>query len=141
MDIDRARINGRFVVLEKNLKGLEQLRKLNYKELAKDYVRLEGCVYMIQTSIQALLDISSHIVARLGLRSPKGSKDIIKVLDENDLISKEKVKIYEKLVDFRNRVVYNYEEIDAKEVYKILHKNLPDIRNFIKDINRIIHKQ
>lgn len=141
MDIDKTRINGKFTVLEKNLKELEELRKLNYKELVQDYVRLEGCVYMLQTSIQALLDISLHIIAKLGLRSPKSSKDVIKILEENDLISKDEVRTYEEMVGFRNKVVHNYAEIDAKEVYRILQEDLEDIKDFIKSINRIIHSK
>ncbi len=38
---------------------------------------------------------------------------------------------YVNMVKFRNRIVYMYDDINLKDVYKILQTRLDDIREFI----------
>lgn len=140
MAFDKEIIESRLELIEENLRVLQEMQSLSFEELSSAYQKIDSCKYRLQTSIQALLDLLCHVISRIGFRVPKGNIDAIHVLRENSLISQEQTDRYINLARFLNRVIHNYEKIDVAELYGILQNELTTIREFVKDINRIIHK-
>lgn len=123
-----------------NLEKLKFFSSKSYEEFISDFRNIDASLYILQTSIQALLDISSYIIASLGLRTPNTNSEIIKILADADLIPREKADTYIRMSQFSNRIVHLYNHIDTKTLYDILINELEDIKEFYANLLRIIEK-
>lgn len=127
------------VILD-NLEKLNLLKTKKYKDFVGDFRNVDSALHRLQTSIQALLDIGSYIIASLGLRTPNTNAEIIEILSDAGYISKGKADTYIKMCQFRNRIIHVYNHIDTKTLYDILTNELGDIKGFYKDFLKIIDK-
>ena len=128
----------RLEVLERSLERLEQLAQLDYDAFMSDWRNLGAAERLLQTSIEALADISRHIVRRLGLRMPDEYWQIPQVLAEAGYLPAENVPTYEAMVRFRNRLVHRYPEIEPSEIYRIVTQELGEIRRWRDQIVQIL---
>ena len=74
------------IVLD-NLEKLATLKAKTYNDFISDFRNIDSALHRLQTSIQALLDIGSYIIASLGLRTPNTNAEIIEILSEVNLIA------------------------------------------------------
>lgn len=123
-----------------NLEKLNSLRAKTYEDFISDFRNIDSALHRLQTSIQALLDIGSYIIASLGLKTPNTNAEIIEILSNAGHISKDKIETYIKMSQFRNRIVHLYNQIDKKTLYDILVNELDDIKEFYKHLLEVIEK-
>jgi len=128
----------RLEVLERNLANLEALARLGYDEFMADPRNLAAAERWLQTSIEALADISRHIIRRLGLRMPDEYWQIPHVLAEAGYLPAENVPTYEAMVRFRNRLVHRYPEVEPNEIYRIVMQELNEIRRWRDQLVQIL---
>lgn len=125
------------VVLD-NLEKLHTLKIKTYEDFVSDFRNIDSALHRLQTSIQALLDIGSYIIASLGLKTPNTNTEIIAILSDAGYIPKDKVSIYVDMSKFRNRIVHLYNHIDTEMLYDILINELDDIKDFYATLLEII---
>jgi uncharacterized protein YutE (UPF0331/DUF86 family) len=125
-------------VIMENLDKLNILKAETFEEFTSDFRNIDSTLHRLQTSIQALLDIGSYIIASLGLRTPNTNAEIIEILSESGYIPKDKTETYIKISQFRNRIVHLYNHIDTKTLYDILSNELGDIIGFYTDLIKVI---
>ena len=128
-------------MIVENLEKLAILKDKSYDEFQSDFRNIDSSLHRLQTSIQALVDIGSYIIASLGLRAPSNSAEVIEILVEQNLLEKEKQDRYISMIQFRNRIVYLYNDIDIKVLHQILQNELDDIRNLYGKLIRIIQAE
>lgn len=124
-----------------NLEKLKFFSSKTYEEFIADFRNIDSALHRLQTSIQALLDIGSYIIASLGLRTPNTNAEIIDILSEAGYIPKDQVEKYIKMSQFRNRIVHLYNHIDTEMLYDILTNELDDIKEFYINLLKIIEQQ
>ena len=120
----------RLEVLERNLERLTQLAQLDHDAFMADWRNLYSAERLLQTSIEALADISRHIIRRLGLRMPDEYWQIPHVLAEAGYLPAENVPTYEAMVRFHNPLVHRYPEVEPNEIYRIVTQELDEIRRW-----------
>ncbi len=123
-----------------NLDRLRQLPVDDYDTFVGDFRNTTSALHLLQTSVQALVDVAAYVASSLGLRTPASSVDVIEVLREQRLISDERAAIYVKMVQFRNRVVHLYNRIDMHMVHHIVASELGDIRGFLERLLALIEQ-
>ena len=124
--------------IPESLEKLEILRGIDYEKFVSDFRNIDSALHRFQTSIQALVDIGGYIIASLGLRTPGTSGDVIDILVEHNLLNKEKRDRYIPMIQFRNRIVHFYNDIDLKILYQILQEELVDIRGLYHELILVI---
>ena len=127
-------------VIFDNLEKLKYFDSKTYEEFISDFRNIDASLHILQTSIQALLDIGSYIIASLGLKTPNTNVEIVKILRDAGLISEDRSETHIKMCQFRNRIIHVYNHIDTKTLYDILTNELGDIKNLYKDLLKIIDK-
>lgn len=127
-------------IIPENLEKLEILRAMGYDAFASDFRNIDSTLHRLQTSIQALVDIGGYIIASLGLRTPSSSGEVIDILAGHGLLKTERRDRYVSMIQFRNRIVHFYNDIDLKILYQILHEELADIRELYWTLIRIIEE-
>lgn len=136
--MDERDIQTKIDVILDNLEKLCILRLKTYEDFISDFRNIDSCLHRLQTSIQALLDMGSYIIASLGLRTPNTNAEIIEILSENGYISKDRAETFIRMCQFRNRIVHFYNHIDTKTLYEILVNDLEDIKDFYIALLKII---
>jgi uncharacterized protein YutE (UPF0331/DUF86 family)/predicted nucleotidyltransferase len=119
-----------FETIVKNLVMLEQMRKLSYEEFVSDIRNLPATLYCLQTSIEALADISRYVIRSLRLPTAEEYWQIPMILSDAGYIDPYDAEIYVEMVRFRNLVVHHYYKANPEEIYKILTDNLSDIHRW-----------
>lgn len=140
MDFDQEVIEARIVIIEDNLDKLAQIPQTDFDQFVQDFRNVEAAKHLLQTAIEAMVDICSHLVARLRLQVPGNGTKLVQALAEANLLPAENVPKYTKMIRFRNLVVHLYAEVDDRQIYEIMRHNLDDFRLFIADAWRIIQK-
>ena len=134
----RQDIQSKIDVILNNLEKLSQLRSMPFEEFTSDFRNIDSALHRLQTSIQALLDIGSYIIASLGLRTPSTNAEIIEILRDAGYITKENADTYIRMIQFRNRIVHLYNHIDTETLYDILVNEIDDIKTFFENLLEII---
>jgi uncharacterized protein YutE (UPF0331/DUF86 family) len=124
-----------------NLRQLETLRGRTESEFLKNAESLAATKYWLQTAIQAMIDITSHICARLRIVTQPDSGECIRALQKQGFFSQEHATMYIKMIRFRNVLVHLYGEVDDKRVHEILENELDYFRRFLMEIETILEKQ
>lgn len=138
--MNRQDIHSKIDVIIDNLEKLHILKSKTYNNFISDFRNIDSALHRLQTSIQALLDIGSYIIASLGLRTPNTNAEIIEILNEAGYLSADKTRTYIEMSQFRNRIVHLYNHIDTKVLYDILINELTDIKEFYMKLLEIIEK-
>ncbi len=136
--VDPEKLRQKISFIETSLGKLEALRGISADDFKNDAYKSAGAIRLLQISIEAMIDISNHIVAQKGLGIPKNYADSFKILADNRLLEREMLPVYIQMVRFRNRAVHLYAEVDELEVYDIIQNNLGDFRKYIAQIARYL---
>ncbi|NLV62159.1 MAG: DUF86 domain-containing protein [Clostridiaceae bacterium] len=132
--IERERINHKIVLIENNLAKLQELSKLDENEFKSDFRNIESAKHLLQVSIECMIDICEHIVAKKRLGMPDTAAECIRMVFNGGYVSNNNMDTYITMTKFRNRIVHFYHDLNESEIYHILKNNLIDFKLFIKDI-------
>lgn len=97
--------------------------------------------HRLHTAIDAVINISEHIISGLNLGHVDTAKDAIKLLAQHKIISQNLGKRLGKAADMRNILVHQYFEVNVEEVATASTKDLNDLREFARAINDFLEKQ
>jgi len=125
-----------------NLRGyvekLKHLASFSREEILSDFTKLESAKHLFQVSVESCIDVSNHIIASERFRAPKSYVETFEILVEKGVIEKDFLPTLRQMVQFRNRLVHLYWEVDAEVIYDILQKNLGDFEIFTSQILRYL---
>ena len=136
MNKQDVRIN--FDTIDDNLEKLSTLSGLSHNEFMADFRNLDATVRILQTSLEALVDISHYVIRSLGLPSADSYRQVPVVLADAGYFDQTSTAIYDEMVKFRNLVVHHYYRVNPEEIYNILTRNLSDLQNWRTTLLEII---
>lgn len=113
---------------------LLEIQPTDFQEYVADYFIHKTAERLLETAIEACLDMGRHLIAREGFRYPEENKEVFRVLAEEKVISADLLARLEDMAKFRNVLVHGYARIDHSRVYAILQKDLGDFDEFARAI-------
>ncbi|HBJ1646276.1 DUF86 domain-containing protein [Clostridium botulinum] len=138
MEFDKNKIDQKLLFMDTCLNKLKKLRTLDKNIFIDDFTKVDSAKYLLQVSIEAMLDISSHLIARNRWGRPKDNKEHFQMLFDNGIIDEKDVLIYFNMAKFRNRIVHMYFNISDEMIYDIVQNNIDDFERFIANIAKVI---
>lgn len=124
-------LQARLDVLRANLEKLARIPQGSYDEFASDFRNVAATLHLLQTSIQALIDLASYLLAERALPAPRTSHEIFERLEEAAVVPPGTAARFAGIVGFRNRIVHLYERIDERRVYEILTQHRHDLAELL----------
>jgi len=110
-----------------------------YKEFHSNSDNFRIAFYDLHRTLEAVMDIGTHILSRIPGARPASYKDIPRLLEKNKIIPAEfAMNSLSKMAGYRNRMVHFYGEITEKEIYDIIQEELQDFYTFLSHINKIV---
>lgn len=134
MIIDQQKIRQKLHFMRENIELLEQFKGMDQESFSSNPITEAAALRMLQVSIEAMLDICSHIIAREGWGLAKTYVEIVELTVKHGLISSEKADIYKNMARFRNRIIHLYDRVDPEEVLNIINNHLDDFRPFMSSV-------
>lgn len=111
---------------------------ISVEEFLSSSEKVDSAKYNLIIAIEGAIDICNSIVARAGGRAPRDHADCFAILGELKLLPGEFVDRLKRMAKFRNLLVHLYWKVDDRKVYQILNTDIPDIRDYLKAIDRVI---
>lgn len=125
--------------LEEICLKIQKLQKIvTKKKFLTDDIIQKAIERYLQIAIEAAIDICDHIINDAGLRKPADYKDAILILGEAGILSNTFAQRFSHAAGFRNVLVHDYVDIDAKKVFDHFKNDSKDIKVFIRSIVRYL---
>lgn len=119
-------------IVRSNLEKLAAIPQATTEEFVGDFRNVEAALHLLQTAIQALIDMGSMACARLGLETPRSSFEILERLEADGRLPAGSVQRFAPIVGFRNRVVHLYDRIDPLIVYRVVSERRGDLVDLLE---------
>lgn len=132
--IDRDRIRQKLHFMRVELRRLHDIQSVSQDEFLSNDLYIDAYTRMLQVTIEAMLDLSSHIIANEGWGLPKSYTEVIQTAARNLSLPEDTVVTYGAMARFRDRVVHLYDEVDPREVWRIIQEHLSDFEQFMKAV-------
>ncbi|OGM19508.1 hypothetical protein A2955_02535 [Candidatus Woesebacteria bacterium RIFCSPLOWO2_01_FULL_37_19] len=140
--LDTSRIAERLSLIRGNSRILERDYKDQPKDrFFKDEMFNASAERLLQTAIQACIDISNHIIASLGLKKPKeDTAETFRILYKEGILPEDFAKTMVSITGYRNVLVHGYLDVDKEETYKNINFHLDDLAQFAKYIEEFLER-
>ena len=136
--INREMIEGKFDIIERNLKFLTEFKNREVDEFLNSYRDIQAVKYSLLETIEACIDIANHIISVKGYRRAEEYSEMFTILAEEGLIDADLSSNLADMASFRNLLVHRYGEVNNERVLEIIKSDLGDIREFEKCIERFL---
>ena len=134
--VDKEIIFEKLRIIKENLAKLATLKDVPEDIFINDFQKYDSAKYNLQTSIEAMLDICNHIIARKAYEIPKTNAEAFRLLCRKNILDSGMEDTFMAMARFRNRVVHMYEQVDNCEIWRMVSERLGDFQIFIEDITR-----
>lgn len=141
MHLEREVIEGKFDIIDRNLRFLKQMKTLTPEQFVENYKDVQAAKYSLLEIMEACIDIANYIISIKGFRRAEEYSEMFRVLKEEHIIRKELATKLEDMARFRNLLVHRYGEVDNRRVLEIIKHNLKDIKEFEKEIQKFIEEE
>ena len=132
--VDKDIIRRKLSFIDQKLRNLETLKLMESQVFLDSFQAVDATKYNLQVCIEAIIDVSNHVVARERWGIPNTSAEAVILLIKHGVLAKDTELSLVQMVKFRNRIVHLYQEVDDTEIYRILQENLDDIKGFIQAV-------
>jgi len=141
MRLEKEVIEGKFDIVDRNLRFLEEMKGLSNDQFAKSYKDVQAAKYSLLEIMEACIDVANYIISAKGFRRAEEYSEMFDILGEEGVVTENLATRLEDMARFRNLLVHRYGEIDNKKVLEIIKHNLKDIGDFEKEIEKFIGKE
>ena len=137
--VDRFVVTARITKIREYVALLRKIRGLaDERRFVSDPLIYGNAERYLQLAIQAVLDISHHIVADRSLPLPADSKSLFDLLARQKVVSKGLSVKLAAMAGLRNILVHEYLEIDRRRIYRALTTELRDFETFVRAVTRLL---
>ena len=137
--VDRYVLSARIAKIREYVALLRRIRGMaDERRFMSDPLIYGNAERSLQLAIQAVLDISHHIVADRNLALPADSQSLFDLLARQKVVSRRLAVKLASMAGFRNVLVHEYLEIDRRRVYRALTTDLRDFEYFIRAVTRLL---
>lgn len=141
MHLEREVIEGKFDIIDRNLRFLGEVKALSPDQFLESYKDIQAAKYSLLEIMEACIDIANYIISAEGFRRAEEYSEMFRILGEEGIMGKELAAKLEDMARFRNLLVHRYGEIDNRRVLEIMKYNLGDVEEFEKKIEKFIKEK
>lgn len=129
-------IQRKFALLDKHLLELQKhLEKVDFSAFRGDWALRCMAERALQVMVEIVIDVAERIIAIEGAGPAATSAEAFEKLQKLGVIKA--VLPYSNMIEFRNLIIHQYEEIDPEIVFNIAQKHLDIFRKFRDEIDKI----
>ena len=127
--VDGARIADRLRHLDELLDELDAVRAAGRTAYALSRPVRRQTLHDLQIAIQTCIDVSAHLIAELGLGTPRDYADVFVRLAERSVLERPRAERLADAARLRSLLVHEYHRVDEDRIFELLGE-LDDLRAF-----------
>jgi len=131
LGLDPVIVERRLVKILEEVDFLNSIRKQELDDFLRDGKSLRSTAKAIETIVQSIIDISSHIVAQNHWGVTDTYRNTIALLAKHQIISEDLSANLQKVVAMRNILVHQYLDVDFSIVWESLEELVEDALAYI----------
>ena len=139
--IDVELVNERLKYIEDMLSRLKRFRDIPREQFIVDMDAKELSAYELQHCVEAMADISNHLVAAMRLEKPAERREAPIVLSKHGILPRPLAEHLAEAVSMRNWIVHGYINLDPGKLYKATHDDLIHLEEFSDLVSEFLEKQ
>lgn len=132
--VDKTLILRRLSDLDEYLEQIREYTDITVESYSEDWKTQRIIERTLQMMIETCLDISGHIISDEKFSVPQTYAETFRILAKRNILDQSRLDAFEKMAQFRNILVHDYEKIDPEIVVGILRRNLHDFVSFKQSI-------
>jgi uncharacterized protein YutE (UPF0331/DUF86 family) len=136
----RNEILAKLEMLEDYVRLLRGYQERSFEEVKEDPTLRGAIERYLSVALECVFDVGEMVISLEGLRKPESYRDVMEILGERGILSKNFVEKFSPAGGFRNILIHGYAKVDVKKVYKFLQENLIDFEDFAKQIARYLER-
>lgn len=123
--------------ISKYLGRLLELAKTSREDYLSNSILQSASERYLQLCIESCINVGNRLISMLQVdqqfEAPKTYADVFRELEKHNITHNLEPAMIE-ITKFRNRLVHVYWDISPEVIYSIIHDNLEDIQEFLKQI-------
>lgn len=136
--IDRVLITRKITLILKDLQPLTDLSRQSLEEYLKSPLSEVLAERYIERMIGRMIDINYHLITESGNSPPKDYHESFQMLGPMGILPSDFSREIAFSAGLRNRIVHEYDEIDAAKVYEALKVAVQQIPTYLDHVNRFL---
>lgn len=138
--IDRALVTRKITLILKDLSALTDLSRQSREAYLANPINEVLAERYLERMIGRMIDINYHLITESGQPPPKDYHESFQVLGTMGILQGEFSREIAFSAGLRNRIVHEYDEIDAAKVYEALQVAVQQLPTYLDHVNRFIEK-
>jgi len=119
----------------------EQLHYLTELENLTTKVEEKAVERMAHLMIESIIDVGNALIDGFIMRDPGSYEDIIDILEDEKVITKEVAPIYRAFVSYRKPLVRDFLEVDVQQIFRFILKNKEELGGLSKAVKEYLGSQ
>jgi len=136
--LNTTQIADRLKIIQESLFEMKKMARISLPDFLSDRRNPASTESFLRRCLEAIFDIGRHILAKSSGKKIIEYKEIALFLGREKIIPLDLSQRLIPIAGYRNRLVHFYHEISDKELYEIIQKDLGDIEEFVKAIERFL---
>ena len=116
--------------LRQYITELKKQRALDLPQFRENLTAQLAVERAFQAAIESCTDIANHLISVYRLTKPESQKDIFPILARAGYLDDDYAQAMSEMVQFRNRIVHLYWELDVERLYHYLQTDIPLLEQF-----------
>ncbi|KML35620.1 DUF86 domain-containing protein [Cytobacillus firmus] len=122
--VDREKIEDTLGYLEQQISLFEEVKEWTSP------IEKAALERIAQIMIEAILDIGNTMIDGFIMRDPGSYEDIVDILDDEKVISKEMSESFKQFITYRKMLVQNYTDVNHEGLKAAISSHIPMIKEF-----------
>jgi len=118
----------RLAWIEEMIVGIQALPLDDLASFAQDPRNVAAAESYLRRSLEALLDLGRHILAKAFGVAVSEYKGIPQGLQKVGVLTEEEAGLMREMAGYRNRLVHFYDQVSTEELYAICAEQIEDVR-------------
>jgi uncharacterized protein YutE (UPF0331/DUF86 family) len=103
-----------------------------------DRRNVDGAETCLRRSLEALLDLGRHVLAKAFGDAPAEYEEVAKRLGERNVLTAAEAEVFVRMAGYRNRLVHFYDMVTDPELYTLCTQRLGDVERVLGGLHRWI---
>lgn len=139
--IDRRTVENLIAYVQEMLNRLSIQRGKALDEFEKDFVSVDAALHELQTMLEAVSDIATHVIAGANLGSPPDRPTAIEMLAQNGILPQSLAEKMSQAVRMRNVLVHHYPGVNTGKVHHVIQNELGDVQDFCARVAEFLERE
>ncbi len=136
--IDRVLVTRKITLILKDLSALTDLSRQSREAYLDNPINEVLAERYLERMIGRMIDINYHLITESGHPPPKDYHESFQMLGTMGVLQGEFSREIVFSAGLRNRIVHEYDEIDATKVYEALQVAVQHLPTYLDHVNRFI---